>query len=106
MKVTAVILAVAGALIGTGAALEFAYFGPGTPQFWAGVVATPAGALMMVAAVALWAEWRRARTLVLISGFTMLAATAWSTYLDVMGPPAILIGVIASLTAFVVARRR
>ena len=105
MKVAAVMLAIAGAAIGTGAALEFAYFGPGTPQFWAGVIATPAGGLMLASAAALWRASPNAATIVSVAGLAMLAATVVSTYLDVMGPPAILIGALSSLLAFVVARR-
>jgi hypothetical protein len=43
-----------GMVIGVGGADEFRYFGPTTPQFWAGVAAVPAGAVAVVAAVGLW----------------------------------------------------
>ena len=105
MKVAAFVVAICGAVIGTGAALEFAYFGFGTPQFWAGIVATPAGALMVASAAAAWRMGRRASTLLLLSGSAMLAATAFSTYVDVMGPPAILIGALGGVLAIGIALR-
>jgi hypothetical protein len=49
MKILAILMLLSGAAVSTGAALEFAYFGPGTPQFVAGLVATPAGILAVSA---------------------------------------------------------
>ena len=37
MKAVAVIMLLAAAAVGSGAAMEFVFFGPDTRQFWAGV---------------------------------------------------------------------
>jgi preprotein translocase subunit SecD len=88
---TAALMLISSALIATGGALEFRYFGPGTPQFTAGLIATPAGLLGCVGAVALWR--RGHRTFVSVCALALLAGTVIATGLDVMGPPATLLGV-------------
>ncbi len=97
MKVIAVLMLLSGAAVGTGAALEFAYFGPGTSQFTAGLVATPAGLLGMAGGMALWRRGIRARRFVTIAATGLLLGTAAATALDVMGPPATIVGVLGGL---------
>ena len=97
-------MALSGAVIGTGAAMEFAYFDPGTRQFTAGMIATPAGALMMLAAARVWRAGHAARRWALSGGIAMAMATIAATALDVMGPPAQLIGVAGAATAFLSTR--
>ena len=99
MKLVAALLVLVGVIIGTGAVLEFRYFGPGTRQFWAGVIATPAGAFFTVAGVLLWRRGQDARRIVLVAGLVLACATVAATALDVMGPPATLLGVIGAFVA-------
>jgi hypothetical protein len=104
--VVAVVMLVTAAVVGTGAALEFAYFGPESTQFWVGVFTVPASVFFAVAALAFWRSLRAARTLVVIAAVLMLAATSAATRLDVMGPPATLLAVIGSLVALEFGWRR
>ena len=99
MKLVAGVMLLTGAILGAGAAMEFAYFGPAARQFWVGVFTTPASILFAGAAVLLWRRGPQVRRMVLIAAVVMLAATIAATALDVMGPPATLIGVLGSLAA-------
>ena len=92
MKPLAFLMMVVGAVIGTGAALEFAYFGPGTSQFIVGLFTTPAGLAYLMAGVQLWRGGPHARPLVAVATSMLLLAVAGAVYLDVMGPPAVLLG--------------
>ena len=103
-RLSALFLGLVGGTIAYGAAMEFAYFGPGTPQFIAGLVATPAGLLMVIAAASLWMAHRRTRAITMIAGMFMLIATAIATYLDVMGPPATILGIVGGLVALIAAK--
>lgn len=105
MKIVAVIMLLTGAAIGAGGALEFVYFGPGTRQFWAGVIATPAGILFTVVGILLWRERRGVRRFVIATGLVMLTATIAATALDVMGPLATLTGVVGGLAPLIWAWR-
>ncbi len=105
MKFVAALMVLIGIVIGTGALLEFRYFGPETRQFWVGVFATPAGAFFTVAGILLWHRGRSARRIVLMAGLVMACATVAATALDVMGPPATLIGLVGALVAMGWARR-
>ena len=106
MKLVAVTMMVAGALTGYGGAMEFVYFGPGTPQFSAGLLATPAGILAVAGGILLWRQQWQARRFVVSAGIIMLAATVAATGLDVMGPPATVIGAIGGLAPLIWAWRR
>jgi hypothetical protein len=97
MKVIATSMLFSGAAVGAGAALEFAYFGPWTAQFIAGLVATPAGLLGMAGGAALWRKGIRARALVTAAATALLLGTAVATALDVMGPPATIVGILGGL---------
>jgi hypothetical protein len=99
MKFVAVLMVLIGAVIGTGAVLEFRYFGPEARQFWVGVFTTPASLFFIAAGILLWRRGRDARRIVLLAGLAMAAATAGATVLDVMGPPATLMGGIGALMA-------
>lgn len=99
MKLVAILMVLAGVLIGAGAAHEFWYFGPETRQFWVGVFATPAGFFFTIAGILLWRRGSGARRIVLIAAVVLASATVAATGLDVMGPPATLIGVVSSLVA-------
>ena len=99
MKFVAVLMVLIGVAIGTGAVLEFRYFGPGTRQFWAGVFAAPAGAFFTIAGILLWRRGLGARRTVLLAGLAMACATVAATALDVMGPPATLLGIVGALVA-------
>lgn len=99
MKLVAVLMVITGVIIGAGAALEFRYFGPEARQFWVGVFTTPAGVLFIVAGSLLWRRGRDVRQVVLLAGVVMAGATIAATALDVMGPPATLLGVVGSLVA-------
>jgi hypothetical protein len=99
MKIIAVLMVITGVIIGTGAALEFRYFGPEERQFWVGVFTTPAGVFFTVAGILLWRRGRNVRRMVLLAGVIMAGATIAATALDVMGPPATLMGVVGSLAA-------
>jgi Co/Zn/Cd efflux system component len=99
MKFIAILMVLAGLLIGLGAADELRYFGPETTQFWVGVFATPAGFFFTVAGILLWRRGSRARQLVMIAALVMASATLAATALHVMGPPATLVGVVSSLVA-------
>jgi len=99
LKFVAVLMVLVGFVIGTGAALEFRYFGLGTRQFWAGVCAAPAGVFFTVAGILLWRRGRGARRTVLMAGLVMACATVAATALDVMGPPATLLGIVGALVA-------
>ena len=101
VKFVAVSMMITGAIIGTGAALEFRYFGPGEKQFWVGVFTTPAGVFFLVAGMLLWRRARNVKRLVLIAGVVMALATVAATALDVMGPPATLLGLVGSVVAIV-----
>jgi len=96
---------VGSVLIAYGAAMEFRYFGPGTPQFLAGLVATPAGLLGAAAAVALWRSGEPS-WFVVATATALLAATLIATALDVMGPLATLLGLIGSIPPLVLGVRR
>jgi hypothetical protein len=106
MKLVAALLVLTGTVIGAGAALEFRYFGPETRQFWAGAFAAPAGGFLTVAGILLWRRGRSVRWMVLFAGLFLACATVAATALDVMGPPATLLGALGSLVAIVWARRR
>lgn len=99
MKFIAILMVLAGVLIGLGAAHEFWYFGPEDREFWVGVFATPAGVLFTVAGILLWRRGSDARRLVLIAALVMASATVAATALDVMGAPATLTGILSSLVA-------
>lgn len=99
MKFVAATMFIAGVVLGTGAALEFAYYGPGARQFWVGVFTTPAGMLFAGAGMMLWRRGHAVRRLVLASGVVMLGATIAASVLDVMGLSATLMGVAGSLVA-------
>ena len=106
MRIIAVLLLVTAAVIGAGGAMEFAYFGPGTPQFLSGLIATPAGIAGMVGGAALWRRGVRAKRVVAVTAAMLLAATAAATILDVMGPPATLTGLVGGLPPLVWAWRK
>jgi len=99
MKFVAVLMVFIGVVIGTGAALEFRYFGPETRQFWVGVFTTPAGVFFTFAGILLWRRARGGRRIVLLAGLVMACATVAATALVVMGPPATLLGIIGALMA-------
>ena len=99
MKFVAILMALIGVVIGTGAVLEFRYFGPEARQFWMGVFAAPAGVFFTVAGILLWRRGQGARRIVLLAGLVMACATVAATALDVMGPPATLLGVVGALVA-------
>jgi uncharacterized membrane protein YhaH (DUF805 family) len=101
MKAVAVLMILIGAAIGLGAALEFGYFGPESRQFWIGVFTTPAGVFFVVAGVLLLFRGLRVRGTVLLAALLMLAATIAATALQVMGPPATLLGIIGVGVALV-----
>jgi len=105
MKAIAILMIVAGLTLGWGGAMEFRYFGPGTDQFLAGLMAAPGGLIFAAAGVALWRRGRRARGVVMAAALVMLTATAGATALRVMGPPAALIGVLSSIAALTYAWR-
>ena len=85
-----------GVVIGLGGAHEFRYFGAATPQFWAGVVAVPAGIVTIAAAVQLWRHGSAAAAWVLVAAGALVTATIAGAALRVMGPPAILLGLIGT----------
>lgn len=90
---------VANGLALGGGALEFRYFGPTTPQFWAGMTATPAGLVAGVAAVGLWQRGAAARRWVRATALALLGATVVGAGLRVMGPPAMLLGLLGAAAA-------
>lgn len=90
-------LGVIGLVLGLGGADEFRYFGPDTTQFWAGVVAVAAGAIAVLATVRLWGRGSGAAattTWVRVAAGALFIATLVGTLLRVMGPPAILLGLL------------
>jgi hypothetical protein len=89
-------LGIIGLVIGLGGADEFRYFGAATPQFWAGVLAAPAGAVAIAAAVQLWRRGSVAAPWVRVAAGALLVATLGGAALRVMGPPAILVGLIGA----------
>jgi hypothetical protein len=99
MKFVAALMALVGVVIGTGAVLEFRYFGPDARQFWVGVFTTPAAVFFTAAGILLWRRGQGARPMVLAAGLVMACATVAATALDVMGPPATLLGVVGALGA-------
>ena len=98
-KFVSVLMVLIGVVIGAGAANEFRYFGPETRQFWVGIFTTPASFFFTVAGVLLWRRGQGARGVVLIAGLLMACATVAATALDVMGPPATLMGIVGALAA-------
>ncbi|HXC70468.1 MAG TPA: hypothetical protein VN644_10850 [Pyrinomonadaceae bacterium] len=99
MRIIAFLMQLAGFAVGAGAALEFRYYGPETPQFWVGVFATPAEFFFALVGVLLWLRGPRVRRLVMLAGLIMAAATIFATALGVMGRPATLVGIASALTA-------
>jgi hypothetical protein len=99
MKVVAALLALIGLVIGAGALLEFRYFGPEARQFWVGAFTAPAGFFLTAAGILLWRRGRGARRVVQAAGLAMACATVAATALDVMGPPATLLGIVGALAA-------
>ena len=97
----AVLLFLVAVTLGIGGALEFRYFGPDTKQFWAGVAAVPAGLVAAFASVELWRRGAAARRAVLTGSLILFAATGAGALLDVMGPPAIILGAGAAVVALV-----
>lgn len=98
MKTIALLMLISGAAVATGAALEFAYFGPWTPQFIAGLIGTPAGLLGIAGGISLWRHRQASRHTGWCAG-SLLAGTVACTALDVMGPPATVLGLLGSLPA-------
>lgn len=101
----ALLFFVSGVLIAIGGALEFRYFGPGTPQFLAGLVATPAGLAGAVGGILLWRSGRAARKVVIGCALALLGGTVVATGLDVMGPPATLLGLLGGFPPLIVVWR-
>jgi hypothetical protein len=99
MKILAVFMVLAGLTIGAGAALEFVYYGPEATQFWLGVFAMPAGFFFALAGVLLYFRGPDARRLVLLAGVIMATATIAATALEVMGPPATIVGMTSALAS-------
>ena len=97
MKIVAVLMVLIGATLAYGAIMEFFYYGPEWRQFWVGVFTTPAGVFFAIAGAMLWLRGHRVRRTVLLSAFAMASATIAATALQVMGPPATLMGMIGSL---------
>jgi hypothetical protein len=105
MKALAVFMVLVGLAIGWGAVMEFRYFGPQFPQFWVGVFTTPASLFFVIAAIMLWRRGYMVRQLVLIAAGVLAGATVAATWLDVMGPPATILGLAGVLAAAVWAWR-
>lgn len=99
MKFVAILMVLIGVAIGAGAVLEFRYFGPATPQFWAGCFAAPAGGFFTIAGILLWRRGLEARRTVLLAGLSLASATVIATALDVMGPFATLLGMFGAFVA-------
>ena len=99
MKIVAVLMVLIGAVLAYGAVMEFFYYGPESIPFWVGVFTTPAGTFFAIAGVMLWLRGQRVRRIVLLSAVLMASATIAATALQVMGPPATLMGMIGSLAA-------
>ena len=57
--------------------------------------------MSLVAAVLLWRHHARARPLAVVEGWTTLAATIAATAMDVMGPPATIVGVLGAITPLI-----
>jgi len=94
---TALVMLTAGVLVAYGGAMEFVYFGPGTPQFVAGLVTVPTGLAASLAAARLWARGAHARREVVAGAILLGAGTAAGSGLDVMGGVATLVGAVGSL---------
>lgn len=105
MKAVAVLMVLIGVVLGAGAVLEFRYFGPDSRQFWVGVFTTPAAVFFVVAGVMLWIRGLRVRQTVLFAALFMAAATIAATVLEVMGPPATLMGMLGVVVVLVWYRR-
>jgi hypothetical protein len=105
MKVIAAFMVLIGALLGYGAVMEFRFFGPEARQFWVGVFTTPASLFFIIGGIFLWSRGRGARRIVLMAAIIMAAATIAATALDVMGPPATLLGLTGAVMAMVWAWR-
>lgn len=104
LRLTAIVMLVSSLLTAYGAAMEFRYFDPGTPQFLAGLVATPAGLTGAVGAVLLW---RGGRTpAVIASSVVLLVGTLAATALQVMGPLATLLGLAGAIPPLFIGRDR
>src|ERR1044072_6461026 len=97
MKIGSVLMVLVGVVLGVGAALEFKYFGPAATQFWVGVFTTPACLVFSVAGILLWRKGRGVRRLFLRPGAVMAGATVAATAIDVIGPPATLLGMLGAL---------
>ena len=101
MKIIAALMIITGVVLGAGALDEFRYFGPNTKQFWVGAFMTPASIFFIVGAVMLWRRATRARRVVMIAASVLIIAIIAAKVLDVIGPPAILIGVIVALISLI-----
>ena len=104
VHLTAALMLVSSLLVAYGAAMEFRYFGPGTTQFVAGLIAAPAGLAGAIGAVALWLHGRT--RLVVFGATALLLGTLAATGLRVMGPPATLLGVVGGLAPLIVRSSR
>ncbi len=76
-----------------------------SPQFWAGLVGSPAGLLGTAGGTALWRHGLAARQFVVVAAVALLSGTAFATAFDVMGPPATIIGLAGALPPLVWAWR-
>jgi hypothetical protein len=103
-RIAASVMLLTSLLIAYGGAMEFRYFGPGTSQFLAGLVATPAGLAGAFGAILLWRSRRRTPA-VMICSMSLLAGTLAATALGVMGPPATLLGCIGAAVSIAVPGR-
>jgi len=106
MRWLAALMVVSGTVVGWGGALEFRYFGSGTPQFTAGLCVVPAGVLSIVAGLMLWTRGAQAKSAVIAGAAALLAGTVAATALDVMGPPATMVGTVGGVVPLVWALRR
>jgi hypothetical protein len=101
MKIVAGLMILIGLVLGAGAVLEFQHVGPEATPFWVAVFVTPASAFFVLAGVLLWFYGQRVRSIVVLAAVVMGAATVAATMLHVMGPPAMLIGMIGVIAVLV-----
>ena len=101
MKIVAALMNLIGLVLGTGAVLEFRYFGPDAKPFWVAVFMTPASAFFVLAGVLLWFYGQRVRSIVVLAALVMGVATVAATMLHVMGVLAMLIGMIGVIAVLV-----
>ena len=105
MKLLACLMVVAGLAIGTGALFELSRNDSFAAPFLVGMLVAPAGFFFSAAGVSLWTRSNGARQAALLAALAVVVAVLTGAVTHVMGPPAVLIGMLPAIAALAWVRK-